>query len=55
MKTVFVNAEKCIGCGVCTIECPTEALKLSRIDRPEKPFDTHVDLYVKLAQDNERL
>jgi ferredoxin len=54
-EKVVVNAEKCIGCGVCAIACPTEALKLSRIDRPEKPFDTDVDLYMTVARDNERL
>jgi Fe-S-cluster-containing hydrogenase component 2 len=54
-EKVEVDAEKCIGCGVCAIACPTEALKLSRIDRPEKPFDTDVDMYITVAQDNERL
>ena len=54
-EKVAVDAEKCIGCGVCAIACPTEALMLSRIDRPEKPFDTDVDLYMTVARDNERL
>jgi hypothetical protein len=40
---------------VCAIACPTDALKLSRIDRPKKPFDTDVDLYMAIARDNERL
>ncbi len=26
-----VNAEKCMGCGVCTVSCPTEALRLKEI------------------------
>ena len=54
-EKVVVDVEKCIGCGVCTIDCPTDALKLSRIDRPEKPFDTDVDMYMTVARDNERL
>ena len=54
-EKVVVDAEKCIGCGVCAIACPTEALKLHRIDWPDKPFDTHVDLYITVAKDNERL
>jgi ferredoxin len=54
-EKVVVDAEKCIGCGVCAIACPTEALKLSRIDRPEKPFDTDLDMYMTVARDNERL
>jgi heterodisulfide reductase subunit A-like polyferredoxin len=26
-----VNAEKCMGCGVCTVSCPTEALRLKEV------------------------
>lgn len=26
-----VDAEKCLGCGVCTVVCPTEALKLKEV------------------------
>ena len=50
-----VDAEKCIGCGVCTITCPTEALKLHRTDRHEKPFDTDMDMLITVARDNNRL
>ncbi|MBN1615194.1 MAG: 4Fe-4S binding protein [Deltaproteobacteria bacterium] len=50
-----VDPEKCIGCGVCTIACPTEALKLHRFDRPNKPFDTMIDLFATVARDNNRL
>jgi Fe-S-cluster-containing hydrogenase component 2 len=49
-EKVVVDAENCIGYGVCAIACPTEALKLHRIDRPDKPFDTHVDLYITVAR-----
>jgi ferredoxin len=54
-EKVIADVEKCIGCGVCAIDCPTEALKLSRIDRPEKPFDTDMEMYMTVARDNERL
>jgi Fe-S-cluster-containing hydrogenase component 2 len=30
-----VNPEKCLGCGVCTVVCPTEALKLKEA-RPSR-------------------
>ena len=32
--TVKVNAVRCVGCGVCVINCSTEALGLAR--RPEE-------------------
>jgi ferredoxin len=54
-EKVVVDAEKCIGCGVCAIACPTEALKLHRMDRPEKPFDTDIEWYMTVAQENNRL
>lgn len=33
-QAAFVDSEKCLGCGVCTVVCPTEALKLKQV-RPE--------------------
>jgi ferredoxin len=50
-----VDLEKCIGCGVCTITCPTEALKLHRVERPNAPFETRIDLVMTVARDNNRL
>ena len=35
LKSV-VDAEKCMGCGVCTITCDQEALRLKRVER-ERP------------------
>jgi len=32
--TVFVNAEKCMGCGLCLVTCPEEAIGLNEV-RPE--------------------
>jgi len=26
-----VDTEKCMGCGVCAISCPTEALRLKEV------------------------
>jgi len=49
------DPEKCIGCGVCTISCPEETLKLQRFDRPGKPFDNRMNLAITIARDNERL
>ena len=50
-----VDVEKCIGCGVCTITCQTEALKLHRCERPTGPFETAIELGVTVARDNDRL
>jgi Pyruvate/2-oxoacid:ferredoxin oxidoreductase delta subunit/DNA-binding MarR family transcriptional regulator len=32
--TAFINSEKCMGCGVCTVTCPEEAISLNEV-RPE--------------------
>ncbi len=47
----FVDAEKCIGCGVCTITCDQEALRLKRVERSH-PFPTPRDLYRQVAIEN---
>jgi Fe-S-cluster-containing hydrogenase component 2 len=32
--TVVVDSEKCMGCGLCLVTCPDEALSLKEV-RPE--------------------
>ena len=32
-----VDPKRCIGCGVCAVVCPEEALKIKRVEKPEKP------------------
>jgi formate hydrogenlyase subunit 6/NADH:ubiquinone oxidoreductase subunit I len=32
------DPKKCIGCGICVRNCPSEALELNVIDRKEKRF-----------------
>ena len=51
----MADSEKCIGCGVCAIDCPEETLKLRRYERPEKPFNNLVEYFMKVADDNDRL
>jgi Fe-S-cluster-containing hydrogenase component 2 len=40
-----VNLDRCIGCGVCTTTCPTEALRLHKKDRLHVPPRTQNELY----------
>ncbi|MHA1964657.1 MAG: ATP-binding protein [Candidatus Thorarchaeota archaeon] len=32
-----VDPKRCIGCGVCAVVCPEDALKIKRVETPEKP------------------
>ena len=41
-----------MGCGVCTVVCPTEALRLERLER-DHIYDTSRELYKKVAAENE--
>ena len=36
-----VQADICIGCGVCTVTCPTESIKM--VQRPEHEQDVPCD------------
>jgi ferredoxin len=46
-----VNQEKCIGCGVCTLTCDTDALRLRRLERAEI-LERPGDLYKRIAHEN---
>lgn len=49
---VEVDESRCMGCGVCTVTCPTEALRLERLGR-EPIFASSRELLKKVAADNE--
>ncbi|MCP4751315.1 MAG: 4Fe-4S dicluster domain-containing protein [Proteobacteria bacterium] len=49
-----VDSEKCLGCGVCAVACPEDALKLHRYERSEPSFQTAIDLITTIANDNDR-
>ncbi len=46
-----VDAKKCMGCGVCTITCDQEALRLKRVERSH-PFPASRDLFKQVALEN---
>lgn len=50
-EKVVVDAEKCLGCGVCTITCKPEAIKLHRFER-SKIYATPQELYRKIDSEN---
>ncbi len=40
-----VNLDRCIGCGVCVSECPTESITLEKIPAEVIPPQTREELY----------
>jgi len=46
-----VDADKCMGCGVCAIACEQEAMRLARLER-EKPYANSRELFKKIAKEN---
>ena len=49
---VAVDEDRCMGCGVCTVTCPTEALHLERLER-EPIFETSAEMSAAVAAENE--
>jgi Pyruvate/2-oxoacid:ferredoxin oxidoreductase delta subunit len=33
-----INTEKCMGCGLCAVTCPSEAISMKRVEREEIPI-----------------
>lgn len=40
---VSVDPERCSGCGMCVLFCPTEALKYAKYDEPADPDRTYLE------------
>jgi formate hydrogenlyase subunit 6/NADH:ubiquinone oxidoreductase subunit I len=47
-----VDVDKCIGCGVCTLACTQETLKLHRYERSSIAFETPQKLDEAMAREN---
>lgn len=43
-ETAWIDPKRCIGCGVCISECPTEALKFEQKDAEEQ-YDPPANLF----------
>jgi ferredoxin len=48
---MYVDVDKCIGCGLCTLACTQESLRLHRYER-SKPFETSQQLMRTIAREN---
>jgi ferredoxin len=46
-----VDANKCMGCGVCTLTCAHDAMRLKRLER-EQPFPGPRELFKTVAVEN---
>ena len=49
----IINKDKCMGCGVCVVNCPEEVLELKRLDR-EVIYDNLAVLGLKIAKETNR-
>lgn len=51
LERAVVDEKKCMGCGVCTLVCEQEAIKLKRLDREKPPLGPR-ELFKKIAIEN---
>ncbi len=49
---VRIDENRCMGCGVCTVTCPTEAIRLERLER-EPIFSDSPEMYARVSAENE--
>lgn len=54
-ETAEVDAEKCLGCGLCNMVCPTESLSMIRRDEIAEPKRNFRDLMTAIMQEKGKL
>jgi ferredoxin len=47
---MYSNIEKCMGCGVCVVNCPSEVIDLKRIQNEEPP-NSFLELGLKIGRE----
>ncbi len=43
-----INLDRCIGCGICVANCPSEAVTLKKKETVQVPPETFEDLYAQI-------
>jgi Fe-S-cluster-containing hydrogenase component 2 len=46
-----INRDRCIGCGLCVITCPVEAITLKAKSKPPQIPETIIEMHVKIAKE----
>ena len=54
-ETAEVDPEKCLGCGLCNMVCPTESLSMKRRDEIAEPKRDFRDLMSTIMQEKGKL
>ncbi len=47
-EKILINTNKCIGCGVCVINCPSKAIELTRKEKIKTPPSGAFSLFLKI-------
>ncbi len=47
-EKIYINKNKCIGCGICVVKCPSKAIELTRKEKIKKPPYGAFALFLKI-------
>jgi len=48
-----IDIKKCMGCGICVVNCPGEVIKLKRLNR-EHIYTNEIELGLKILKDTNK-